>query len=349
MNPDNLGGGEILDYVGNGPNNGPPRLDESLIRLFEMIPIVKVLIFILAMLVMGYVILRIFNIKSPFRGKGIKSEISNIEEIKRRDAAVLRANKFMRWATAFIERTPLTMDRSSKEYWQYNINRAGLKIPGGSRNMRVEEFHALVQILAMVSISFSVVILLFVNSILGWVLIIFTAITSNTIPRTLVRQIVKNKDSEIKEHFSDFYLMIHYVLIASASTPLSGIMKSYARTTSSSEMHRFIDVCIHHIDTYGEFEATRYIAKDYRELHEVGKLMRLIRQANEGGDIQAELMGFRTELINAKQYAISKRVEKLVGRARASFNILMPILIQAVLSAMSIYLSDLGLAKGLLG
>mgnify|MGYP006990184401 FL=1 len=70
---------------------------------------------------------------------------------------------------------------------------------------------------------------------------------------------VAAKDLEIKSNFSDFYLMIHYVLLASASTPLSGIMKSYQKTTTSKEMQRFIDVAVSYIDTHGEYEATNYI------------------------------------------------------------------------------------------
>ena len=55
-------------------------------------------------------------------------------------------------------------------------------------------------------------------------------------------------------------------------------------------MHRFVDCCIHYIDTYGEYEATKFITRQYREIPQVGKLMRLIRQANEGGDVRAELV-----------------------------------------------------------
>jgi hypothetical protein len=73
--------------------------------------------------------------------------------------------------------------------------------------------------------------------------------------------------------------------------------------------------------------------------------MRLIRQANEGGDVRAELVGFRTELLEARKYAIQKRMEKLVMKAKASFNILVPILIQAVISAMAIYFEDLSLTS----
>ena len=176
-------------------------------------------------------------------------------------------------------------------------------------------------------------------------MIVSAIVMAANMPMMFVRQTVKAKDDEIRENFSDFYLMIHYVLLAGAKTPLASIMKSYAKTTDSKEMQSMVGVCVHFIDTYGEYEATRYISKAYREIPVMGKLMRLIRQANEGGDVEAELMGFRKELLDEKRYAIEKRMDKLIARARASFNLLMPILFQAVLSAMSIYLSDMGLIK----
>lgn len=345
------GGGEILEFWGNADiyNDKSPYLDNDLVRMFNTIPIIKFMVILLILFLMTIVILKLFNIKSPFKGKGITKELDYMEKVRKHDLAILRANKFMAWVTNLIEHTPFTMNPSGKEYWQYNLTRAGIKIPGKARNIKAIEFHAIVTFLASCCIAVDILLLLFVNSILGVMLIISTVVLASTVPIAVIRGIVKDKDSEIKENFADYYLMLHYVLIASANTPLGGIMKSYAKTTSSKEMQRYIDSCIHYIDTYGEYEATRHIAKDYREISEIGKLMRLIRQSNEGGEIEAELMGFRSELLKAKQYAIEKRMEKLVAKARASFNILMPILIQAVVSAMAIYLTDLGVAGSLLG
>ena len=349
MNTNNAGGGQILNHVGKPAAALPSLLNDATISQFGAIPIIKIVLYMLIMLLMVIVILKLFNIKSPFKSRGIKSELNHIEEVKRRDANIVKANKFMAWVTVFIEKTPLSMGKTNIEYWQYNISRAGLKIPGGSRHMKAIEFHALIQILGLFSASVSLLILILLNSVLGWILLIFTIIAINNMPMMILRQTVKEKDMEIRTNFADYYLMLHYVLVANANTPLSGIMRSYAKTTSSVEMHRFVDVCIHYIDTYGEYEATRHIAKEYRELTEIGKLMRLIRQANEGGEVQTELIGFRAELLREKRYTIEKRMEKLVGRAKLSFNILLPVLLQAILSAMSIYLSSMGLAKGLIG
>ena len=80
----------------------------------------------------------------------------------------------------------------------------------------------------------------------------------------------------------------------------------------------------------------------------MGKLMRLIRQNNDGGDVRAELIGFRNELLSAKKYAIRKRMEKLILKANRSFNILLPILVQAIISAMAIYFKDISMTSSFL-
>lgn len=345
-----VGGGEILEFIEKlrNLNTKAPYLDNGLVMQFSLMTVIKLVIILIILGLMCVAILKVFNIKSIFKGKGISRELDYMDKVKQHDLSILRANKLMYSITKFIGETPFTQSTADKDYWQYNINRAGIKIPGGSRMMKAEELHALIQFCTGCMLLVECLLLIFVNQILGWVLIITTIIMSSMMPMMIIRTIVTAKDAEIKENFSDYYLMLHYVLIASAKTPLAGIMKSYAKTTSSAEMQRYIDSCVHYIDTYGEYEATRYIARDYREIPEVGKLMRLIRQSNEGGNVEPELIGFRTELLRERHYALEKRMNKLIAKAKASFMILMPILVQAVISAMAIYISDLGLIKTLI-
>lgn len=342
-----VGGGEILKYWNQNSTDGPSYLDKELIRQFLMLPIVRIIIILLMIVAAFLIIMHILNVRNPFRGKTITKELNHIENVRKHDEAILRANSLIKAFTNLIEKSPFAMSDLNKDYWVYNLTRADIRIPGKARVYRPEEFHAVITTIQIVVCIIALILAVFINLTLGIVIIGVTLVLGSTLPMMIIRSTVKNKDMEIVEHFADFYLMLHYVLLASASTPLSGVMKSYDKTTNSAEMHKFIDTCIHYIDTYGEFEATNYIAKQYREIPEVGKLMRLIRQANEGGDVRAELMGFRNELLAAKKYAIEKRMEKLVARAKASFAILMPILIQAIISAMAIYFDDLGIAATL--
>ena len=342
------GGGEILD-VGGGEISKATNMNDSLMQQFFALPYVQVIIAVLLLFLAFWVILKISNRKSPFKGKGIGSELNRMRAIRKRDESILRKNKILATVTNFIERTPFKMDKSNEDYLQYNLDRANVKIPGGGRILRAKEWNALCKAGILILCVLGVFVTVFINSMVGMILIIFSIVFGSSLPMMQLRGVVKAKDSEINENFSDFYLMLHYVLMESTNTPLEGIMKSYAKTTVSEEMIRLVDNCVHFIDTYGEYSATRYIARQYREIPEVGKLMRLIRQANEGGDIKSELMGFRTELLNAKRYEIEKRMNKMIARAKASFNILMPVLVQAVVSAMAIYISDLGIAKTIFG
>lgn len=341
-----VGGGEILQYVGGGSTNQKEyvAMDDSVIQQLGMLSGVKILIMILLVISALLIIMKIMEVRSPFRGKAITSELENLEKLRKRDESILRANKTIATLTNIIENSPFNLDKAYIDYWTYNLERANIRIPGGYRVMRAQELNAVIKTAELLLCALFLFVAIFISLPIGAVLIILTVSFASSLPMMYIRGLVKTKDSEIVENFADFYLMLHYVLLASAGTPIAGIMKSFDKTTTSAEMHRFVDVCIHYIDTYGEYDATRYIAKQYREIPEVGKLMRLIRQANEGGDVRAELVGFRNELLAAKKYAIQKRMEKVVMKAKASFNILTPILIQAIISAMAIYIDDLSIA-----
>lgn len=346
MNDENMGvgGGEILQYIGQSSNQ-ESYLDEGVIKQFMMLPYVRMLIVIMLIVLAVLIIAKILELRSPFKGRAVSSELDYLDKVKKHDENVIKANRTIKAVTSIIEHSPFVLSKSYIDYWAYNLERADIRIPGGARFMKPQEFNAIIKICEIFAVCIGMLVAVLLSAPAGLMLIMVSIFIASTMPMTTVRSIVKTKDAEIIENFADFYLMIHYVLLASAGTPIAGIMKSYDKTTTSDEMHRFVDVCTHYMDTYGEYEATRFIAKQYREIPQVGKLMRLIRQANEGGDVRSELMGFRDELLSAKKYAIQKRMEKLVMQAQASFNILIPILIQAVISAMAIYLEDLQLTS----
>lgn len=335
-----VGGGEILQYWGN---NGPANsgINKSLLLQYLYgVPLARLAICLLLVVLAVIFIQKVLDIKWKKKGKGLINEINYMQQLKAYDARVMQANKYMSRITKFVEMTPFRLSKRKEEYWDYNLNRANILIPGKYRVMRAKEFNAL-QVFG-IAIACLGGVLISLVSLSGGAMVILLALVCGTVfPMRVVRSIIQKKDDEIIANFADFYLMIHYVLIAHSTTPLEGVMKSYQKTTDNEEMKRFVDVCIHYIEVYGEYGATRYIAKDYRELAQVAKLCRLIRQANSGGDIDIELMAFRTELINAKRYKLEKKMDKLVAKGKAQFNILMIILVQAVISAMSIYFEDI--------
>ena len=68
----------------------------------------------------------------------------------------------------------------------------------------------------------------------------------------------------------------------------------------------------------------------------------------DGAEIEQELIGFREEIIKQRKLMIETRMNALVLRAELSLKILMIILFQAILSAMALYLPDLGVATSFL-
>lgn len=343
-----LGGGEILPFIGNETHKGTQYVDWNLVQQYASLYLVKAVICVLLAVVCILLVLRVFNIRSPAKNKGVTSEIKNVNALKGREKFIIRNNRILKKLTEMVQKTPFHLSSSSAEYWRYNLKRAGIKAPGGYRYLTSEEFNAICKVACGLLIGIGLLVCLLINGLMGFALIVMAVIVTAVLPNMAVRQIVKNKDLEIRENFPDFYLMLHYVLLMGGQTPLDKLMKSYAKTTDSPEMVRFVDNCVGHIDTTGEYGATALIAKDYREIPEVGKLCRLIKQMYDGADITQELLGFREELIKNRKYIITKRMNVLVTRAQTSFNLLMIILIQAIVSAMALYLPDLSGVGGLM-
>lgn len=343
-----LGGGEVLPYIGQSNRKGTQYIDWGLVKQYTSIPMIKAIIIILLILICTLIILRLFNIKSLFKGKGILSEISNIDRMKNRDRFVIQSNRFLARLVKIVQSTPFMIPLKDREYLDYNLKRANIKVTGGYRYMSAVEFNAIVKTISFILVCIALISSIFVSSLLGILIIAITIVVTGVLPKQIIRSIVREKDREIRNNFSDFYLMLHYVLVMGGNTPIDKIMKSYSKTTDSQEMLRFVDNCIGHIDTHGEYGATTLIARDYREIPEVGKLMRLIRQLYDGAEIEQELIGFREELIKERKLRIEQRMNGLVLKANLSLRIILILLVQAILSAMALYLPDLGTATSFL-
>ena len=335
-----LGGGEILQ-IETDPNYESPYFNQGAIKNFENYGAVKALIAVLLVILAVMTIMKILSIRSLFKDKAIQNELDNINAIRARDKQILLANKGLGKVTKLTKKAGLKVSSDSKDYISYNLKRAGVRVPGGARAMTPDEFNGCIKIGEVVMMTLSLVIMLFMNLLIGLVLFVLSIILLESLPMLLVRNKVHMRDAEIQDNFLNLYLMIHYELLTGGSTPIARTMRSYLKMAPPGEMIRFVDNCCTIFDTYGEYQGTQYVSKDYREIPEVCKLMRLIRQQQDGGDIKQELLGFRESLIDENAYKIERRSEKLIKKAKASFNILMIVLVQAVLSAMSLYLPDL--------
>ena len=310
--------------------------DTSIMRQYSTYLQVKVALIVLIVLLGFVIITRLLGIGSifgsAFAEKAVRAEKSSVESLRSRDAFVLRANKAMDAITRAVYGRGIRVSKEKLSYIQYNLERAGVRIAGGYRYMKPDEFNALCTLGMAIMMLVGVLIAAFINIILGGMIFALAIIVFSVAPMLIVRSIVAAKDEVIKNEFPDLYLMVHYELMADSGTPLARTFQSYKRIARSDEMKQFVSESINLMDTYGEFDATEHIASRYREIQDVTRLMRLIRQQGEGGDIKPELMGFRKQVIDAKRYTIGKRVDRLIMMARGSLFLLNIPLMQAILS-----------------
>ena len=282
---------------------------------------------------------------------GLDAEINNINQLRKRDARILKYSRILSEITNRIESIGLGVDPSKVTYLEYNLKRAGLKHPNGQRTISPAEYNA---ILKATEILFGVVGLgLAFLTPLGTIGIAFgitCIVLLNIVPELLLRETVLQKDRIIKNNFFDFYGELHYPMISSTSSePLIKIIRSYSKVDLVDEMREFTNNVADLFDLYGEYEGSKYVAMEYKEIPEVSKLMRLIRQYNEAADIEQDMIGFREQLLLQQQINIDKHCDKLISAARKSFVLIYVILIQAILSAMLIYVQDLGGVNSVIG
>ena len=317
-------------------------MNYDLIQQFENISTMKFFIYALFLVGVGFMILQLFNRRSFLKGKSISSTLDKLNKDKSHDEYIINSIKFLNNISKLVQRTPFSIYGTKEEYLQYNLTRANIRIPGGQRIMSAVEFNALRIMIMTVLIFISAIIMLLFNTIIGFCMIILITACGNVMPMQVLRSTVQAKDKEININFPDCYFMLHYILLTGAKAPISKVLQTYAKATESEDLRKFIEVWVGYIDTYGEQEATKYMAREFREINSVCKLMRIIKQLFNGDEVTSELIGFKQELIIQKKLQIKKRMDKTIGRARGSFKLIMIILVQAILSAMSIYLPDMG-------
>lgn len=346
---DGVGGSEILDVKFNESTYDYSYMNKSLMDSFGRVTAVKVGIVLLLALLAGMMILRIVKIKYILKGKGLSNSIDNIKEQKRRDNQIIRRSKMLREITKKVNSTSFRASESSKEYMDYTLARANIKAPGGYRYLKAEEYNALIRLCQLIAIMVGLLISVFINLLLGIVVMASMPILISTFTKMSIRHTVAVKDEEIEKNFFDLYQIIHYPLMSNSGTPIVTLLKTYRDATTSEEMVRFATQCIELMETYGEYRATALITKAYREIPNVGRLMRLIKQSLDGGEVKKDLEGFRVSLIQEQDMLIEDRMKKNIAKVETSLNVIMIILFQAILSAMAIYVPDLGGIGSILG
>ena len=338
-----VGGGEALDFFSKFTSETEwTYMDGELIQHFQNLGLYKLLIVALILTICIILMLKLLGIRTITQDAGVRAEIDNVKTLRKTEKSIIARQKSLNRLKGIVAALGLNPGQVYADYMNYNLKRAGIMAPAGDRALDAFEFNALVKAGIACTTVVCLFVMLFLNLTLGFLLLLLALVLWNTIPNMYVRSLAMEKDTIIKNNFFDFYQEIHYILINGGNASISKRIRSYQKgVRNNPEMVRFADTCADYIDIYGEAEGSTYIAKEYREIPDVTKLMRLIKQFNDGGDIKQDLIGFRDTLLLEKQMRMEDEQKKLVTKARLSFNILMIVLVQAILSAMAIYLPDL--------
>lgn len=338
-----VGGGEALDFFSKFTNETEwTYMDGELIKHFQNLGLYKLLIVALILTICIILMLKLLGIRTITQDAGVRAEIDNVKTLRKTEKSIIARQKSLNRLKGIVAALGLNPGQVYADYMNYNLKRAGIMAPAGDRALDAFEFNALVKAGIACTTVVCLFVMLFLNLTLGFLLLLLALVMWNTIPNMYVRSLAMEKDTIINNNFFDFYQEIHYILINGGNASISKRIRSYQKgVRNNPEMVRFADTCADYIDIYGEAEGSTYIAKEYREIPDVTKLMRLIKQFNDGGDIKQDLIGFRDKLLLEKQMRMEDEQKKLVTKARLSFNILMIVLVQAILSAMAIYLPDL--------
>lgn len=338
-----VGGGDILKYMGS--EEGRNAFDEMSIQeiiKFAVIPLMKYIAVALVIIIAIMIIMRITKVSIVKRGKGAEKQLKNIEKIRKKEKQLIAVNNFVNKITHAVEHSPFRMSYAESKELQYKIHRADIRSFDGRDLMKAETYNALRVVAKLILSAVGVIMIFTINITLGAMLIIMAITITDAVTDIYIKSRVDAKDAEIKRNFAGFYLMLHYVLMRNPNATLTPVIQSYDKTTDSEEMHKLVDICVHNFSTYGEYSGNTYVAEEYKGVSEVVKLMRLIRQGANGGDIRGELEGFKREILNEEAYRAKQKKEKALALADKSKIVIMIILVQAVISGCLIYLSDIG-------
>lgn len=320
-------------------------MNEQLINLFGSIWLIKIAIVLLIAIFAVIIIFKVIG-KKNIVNKGLGEVISNHAEVRRHDKRILNTENNLRRLRKFIDSTLLAINSDTeREYLQYNVSRAGLRI--AERQMTADEYNAICRFAQLIVIAIFLIVGLFVNAFAGIVGIICTIMIGETLPKYVIRSIVNAKDSEIQKNFSQLYLLLHYNMVSGLKTSIYKNLQACIDALDSKELKNFARTWMTYIDETGEQQSVNQIAKDYREIHVVVRLMRIVKQLYDGDDVVNELEGFRQEIVNASYEQVVQRQKAISAKATRSLGIVMIILVQAIISAMFIYFPDISVIGSL--
>lgn len=315
-------------------------MDAALIKLYAALPLIAIAICVIIVVILCLLILRIYGMGNGVTYGALEAEVANFQRLQKRDRAIIRKRKQLARLTKMVNGAGLGLGEARKEYLDYNLKRAGVMGPSGNQTMTADEYNALIK--AAQAAMTVVGVLLCVKSVaVGVGVALLGCLAVGKIPEMMIRSTVVAKDKAIKKDFFSFYGNIHYNIIRTSPTPIKVVVRNYANRELTPEMAEFVNNVADTFDLYGEYLGSKYVALDYRELPDVGKLMRMIQQYYDGGDVVNDMKGFRASLMLEKQMAMDEEGQRIAEKCRRAMILVFIILFQIVISTLANTLPDL--------
>ena len=328
---DVVGGGEVLNVFGK--KEVIYGLSETAYNIKLNAPKAIVFLTVVLMIAMVYGLIEIFGIFSSAALTNMATMVSMSLSVDRKQ---WQARKFLNLMIALQSRGILKLDPFKADDLTFNLQRLGWKISGIP--LTAEMYNGLKIFSSAVVLAVSILLGLVtfnpVIPIIGIVLV-FVITSLDTVIAMRVRQL----DAEITKNFLELFLILYHTMVADGGASLASLLRVYL-VTAEGEMRIVTEKIIYSLETYGEALGCVKLTDAFRHEY-VTRLMRLIKGYAEGADVRDDLKGFRQLLIENREREIEHESEKLQMKARMSFYILMPVLVQAIISAMAIYFGDI--------
>lgn len=326
-----VGGGEVLNLFGK--KEVIYGLSETAYNIKLNAPKAIILLTFVLMFAMVYGLVQIFGV---FNSATLASLNSTLTLSLSVDKKQWQMRKFLNAMVALQSRGIFRLDPYKADDLSFNLQRLGWKLR--DIPLTAEMYNGLKIFASIITAVIGALAgLVTMNPMAPMIAVIFIILIGSL--DVFVAMRVHQLDEEISKNFLELYLILYHTMVADGGASLAGLLRVYL-STADGEMAIVTEKIIYSLETYGEALGCDKLTNAFRHEY-VTRLMRLIKGYTQGADVRDDLRGFRALLIENREREIERESEKLQMKARMSFYILMPVLVQAIISAMAIYFGDI--------
>lgn len=326
-----VGGGEVLNLFGK--TEVIYGISKTAYNIRLNTPKAMVTLTVLFVLAMIYGLVTVFGI---FNSATLANLSYNLSLSLSVDKKQWRMRKFLNAMVSLQSRGIFKLDPYKADDLSFNLQRLGWKLR--DIPLTAEMYNGLKVFSSICCAVLGILAaILTLNPIALLVAVVGIVLISSM--DVFIAMRVHQLDEEISKNFLELYLILYHTMVADGGASLSSLLRVYL-STADGEMALVTEKIIYSLETYGEALGCDKLTNAFRHEY-VTRLMRLIKGYVQGADVRDDLKGFRALLIENREREIMHESEKLQMKARASFYILMPVLVQAIISAMAIYFGDI--------